>query len=135
VRRRRSARASRALVVVGALAWVLSGCASTQQPEVQRVATSFEDSGADPGARCDLLTPKALAALEKSESQPCADAIGQLPLDGGTVRSVQVWGGDAQVKLSGDTVFLTETSGGWKVSAAACTPNADAPYDCEVTAG
>jgi len=128
-------RASRALVAVGALTWVLSGCSSTQQPEVQRVATAFEDSGGDAGSRCDLLAPKALAALEKSESQPCAQAIGQLPLQGGTVRAVQVWGGDAQVKLSGDTVFLTETHAGWKVTAAACTPNADAPYDCEVQAG
>ena len=114
---------------------LVSGCSSTQQPEVQRVATAFEDAGGDPGARCDLLTPKALAALQKSESQSCADAIGQLPLDGGKVESVQVWGGDAQVKLSGDTVFLTETHTGWKVSAAACQPNADAPYDCEVQAG
>jgi hypothetical protein len=120
---------------LGLAALSVTGCASTQEPEVQRVATAFEDSAADPAARCDLLTPKALAALEKSESQSCADAIGQLPLDGGTVRSVQVWGGDAQVKLSGDTVFLTETHSGWKVSAAACTPNTDAPYDCEVAAG
>ena len=102
---------------------------------MQRVATAFEDAGVDPATRCDLLSPKALAALQESESQSCADAIGQLSLDGGTVQSVQVWGGDAQVKLSGDTVFLTETHAGWKVSAAACRPNADAPYDCEVQAG
>jgi hypothetical protein len=120
---------------LGLAALLVTGCASTQEPEVQRVASAFEDPAADPAARCDLLTPKARAALEKSASQACADAIGQLPLDGGTARSVQVWGGDAQVKLSGDTVFLTETHAGWKVSAAACTPNADAPYDCEVEAG
>ena len=120
---------------LGLGALLLTGCASTQEPEVQRVATAFENSAADPAARCDLLTPKALSALEKNGSQSCADAIGQLPLGGGSVRSVQVWGGDAQVKLSGDTLFLTETHAGWKVSAAACTPNADAPYDCEVAAG
>jgi hypothetical protein len=114
---------------------VLSGCASTQQPEVQRVATAFENSGADAESRCDLLTPKARAALEQNQSQSCADAIDELPLQGGKVRAVQVWGGDAQVKLAGDTVFLTETHAGWKVTAAACTPNADAPYDCEVQAG
>lgn len=114
---------------------LVAGCASAQQPKVQQVATAFEDSGGDAEARCDLLTPKAQAALEKSASQPCAEAIGQLPLQGGKVGAVQVWGGDAQVKLSGDTVFLTETHSGWKVTAAACTPHADAPYACEVQAG
>jgi hypothetical protein len=122
-------------VPLGLAALLVTGCASTQEPEVQRVATAFEDSGGEAEARCDLLTPKAQAALEESESASCADAIGQLPLDGGDVRSVQVWGGNGQVKLSGDTVFLTETQAGWKVSAAACKPNTDAPYDCEVEAG
>ena len=128
-------RAARCGAALGLAALLVSGCASSQQPEVQRVATTFEHSGGDPQARCELLTPKALAALEKSQSASCADAIGQLPLSGGDVRSVQVWGGDAQVRLSGDTLFLTETHAGWKVSAAACRPNADAPYDCEVQAG
>src|SRR4051812_25123526 len=74
---------------LGLGALLLSGCASTQEPEVQRVATAFENSGGDPEARCDLLTPKALAALEQSESQACSAAIGQLSLNGGHVRSVQ----------------------------------------------
>ena len=131
----RRAEAIRGSALVGLAALLVTGCASTQEPEVQRVATAFENSGADPESRCDLLTPKALAALEKSESQSCAEAIGQLPLDGGHVQSVQVWGGDAQVRLSGDTLFLTETHAGWRVSAAACKPNGDAPYDCDVEAG
>jgi hypothetical protein len=131
----RAARPIRFGAALGLVSLLVTGCASTQQPEVQRVATTFEHSGGDPQARCELLTPKVLAALEKSQSASCADAIGQLPLSGGDVRSVQVWGGDAQVKLSGDTLFLTETHAGWKVSAAACRPNADAPYDCEVQAG
>ena len=130
----RAAHRVRCGAALGLAALLVSGCSSTQQPEVQRVAATFEDSGGDAAARCDLLAPKALAALEKSESTNCADAVGQLPLDGGDVRSVQVWGGNAQVKLSGDTLFLTETHAGWKVTAAACTPKADAPYDCEVGA-
>jgi hypothetical protein len=128
-------RAAGCGVALGLAALLVTGCASTQRPEVQRVATAFEDAGGDAQARCQLLTPKALAALEKSQSGSCADAIGQLPLQGGDVRSVQVWGGDAQVRLAGDTLFLTETQAGWKVSAAACRPNTDAPYDCEVHAG
>jgi len=118
-----------AVLVLGA---GLTGCASAQEPEVQRVATAFEDAGGDPGARCDLLAPKALAALEQDQSQPCDEAIGQLPLTGGDVQSVEVWGGDAQVRLAGDTVFLTETRAGWRVTAAACQPNGEAPYDCEL---
>jgi hypothetical protein len=112
----------------------LAGCASTQEPEVQRVATAFEDAGGAPDARCALLAPTTLAALEQDQSASCADALGQLPLAGGQVRSVEVWGGDAQVRLAGDTVFLTETKGGWRVTAAACRPQGDAPYDCEVEA-
>ncbi len=45
---------------------------------------------------------------------------------------VEIWGGEAQVRLSGDTVFLTETSAGWRVVAAACEAQLEAPYDCEV---
>jgi hypothetical protein len=131
----RAAEGIRCGAALGLAALLVTGCASTQQPEVQRVATAFENTGGDAQARCGLLTPKALAALEKSQSASCADAIGQLPLKGGGVRSVQIWGGGAQVNLSGDTLFLTQTHAGWKVSAAACQPNADAPYDCEVQAG
>jgi hypothetical protein len=116
------------------LAAGLTGCASAQEPDVQRVATAFEDPAGDPGARCALLAPKALEALEQDESEPCDQAIAQLPLAGGDVRSVEVWGGDAQVRLAGDTLFLTETREGWRVTAAACQPNGEAPYDCEVAA-
>jgi hypothetical protein len=126
---------TRCSAALGLAALLLTGCASTQRPEVQRVATAFENTGGDPETRCDLLTPKTRAALEQNESQSCAEAIGQLQLDGGNVESVQVWGGDAQVRLSGDTLFLTETHAGWRVSAAACQPNGDAPYDCQVEAG
>jgi hypothetical protein len=111
---------------------VLTGCSAAQQPEVQRVASSFEDPAGDPEARCDLLVPATRAAFEESESAPCTDAIQHLQLEGGSVESVEIWGGDAQVKLAGDTVLLTETSSGWRVTSAACRPQAEAPYDCEV---
>lgn len=113
-------------------AFVLTGCASTQEPAVERVAAAFADPGGDPEQRCDLLAPATRAAFEESGSAPCAEAIEELPLQGGDVESIEVWGGDAQVKLAGDTVFLTETSSGWRITAAACSPRAEAPYDCEV---
>jgi hypothetical protein len=119
----------RTALVVGA-ALLLAGCSAAEQPEVEDVATTFEDAAADPEARCDLLAPKTLAALEKEA--PCVDVIEQLPLDGGEVTGVEIWGGDAQVRLTGDTVFLTETSAGWRIVAAACQPQENAPYDCEV---
>jgi hypothetical protein len=120
----------RALAVAGGAAVVLTGCSAGERPEVEDVARTFEDPAADPGTRCDLLAPKTLAALEKEA--PCTDAIEQLPLQGGEVMGVEIWGGEAQVRLSGDTVFLTETSAGWRVVAAACEAQAEAPYDCEV---
>ena len=124
-------RAQRALLVVGLTA-LLAGCASTQQPEVEKVASTFEDPSADAEARCDLLAPATLAAFEKDQTAPCTDAVQQLSLDGGAVTSVEVWGGDAQVRMDGDTLFLTETRAGWRVAAAGCTSRGDAPYDCEV---
>ncbi len=124
-------RAQPVLLVVGLTA-LLAGCASTQQPEVEKVASTFEDPSADAEARCDLLAPATLAAFEKDQTAPCSDAVAQLSVDGGDVRSVEVWGGDAQVRMAGDTVFLTETSAGWRVTAAGCTSQGDAPYDCEV---
>jgi hypothetical protein len=37
------------------------------------------------------------------------------------------------VQLTDDTLFLTRTSHGWKVMAAACRPQAEQqPYDCQV---
>jgi hypothetical protein len=118
-----------ALVSAGML---LTGCSSMQQPEVEEVAATFEDPGAEPGARCDLLAPATLAALENDESAPCPEVIEQVPLEGGEVQSVEIWGGNAQVRLAGDTLFLTETRAGWRVIAAACRSRGEAPYDCEV---
>jgi hypothetical protein len=120
----------RALAMVGGATVLLTGCSAAQHPEVEDVAMTFEDPASDPEARCDLLAPKTLAALE--EESPCTEAVEQLPLEGGEVTAVEIWGGDAQVRVGGDTVFLTETSAGWRVLAAACRSEGDAPYECEV---
>jgi hypothetical protein len=125
-------RWSRVLALVGGGTLLLTGCSSTQQPEVERVATTFEDASGDPQTRCDLLAPATLVAFEKTESAPCAEALEQLPLEGGEVTAVEIWGDNAQVRLSGDTLFLAETNAGWRVVAAGCSPRAEAPYDCEV---
>jgi hypothetical protein len=123
-----------ALVLGGGLALLAAGCASAEQPQVERVASVFEDPSADASARCDQLLPTAREQLEQDEQSSCVDAINSLPLDGGEVTGVEVWGGDAQVRLGRDTVFLSKTSSGWRVAAAACTPRHERPYDCQVEA-
>jgi hypothetical protein len=110
----------------------LTGCASLQEPQVEDVARTFTDPAVDPAERCDLLAPATLAALEEESS--CAAAVEQLVPDGGEVSAVEIWGGDAQVRLAGDTVFLTETDAGWRVVAAGCRARAERPYVCEVEA-
>jgi hypothetical protein len=122
----------RGSAALGAAALMLTGCASTQETEVKGVATAFEDASGDPEARCDLLAPATLKAFEKDQTSSCGDAVAQLSLDGGDVQVVEIWGGDAQVRMSGDTVFLTETDAGWRVTAASCQSQGEAPYDCEV---
>jgi hypothetical protein len=127
----RRANLVRGIAVLGFLT-LLAGCSSTQEPEVTRVATAFENSSGNAEARCDLLAPATLKAFEKDQTSPCSDAVGQLSLAGGAVRSVEIWGSDAQVRMSGDTVFLTDTQAGWRVTAASCRSQGDAPYDCRV---
>jgi hypothetical protein len=109
-----------------------AGCAGLQQPEVEQVAAAFTESGAVD--RCVLLAPATVAALEHDESAPCAEALGQLDLPGGQLVSSAVWGENAQVRLTGDTLFLTRTDTGWKVAAAGCTPHGEAPYLCRLDA-
>ncbi|MCW2700168.1 MAG: exported protein of unknown function [Blastococcus sp.] len=122
----------RSVVAAGALALLVTGCSSTEEPEVEQVATTFEDPTGDARERCGLLVPTALEQLEQDAGAACEDAIGDLPLEGGDVARVEVWGGDAQVRLDGDTVFLTKTSTGWRVAAALCSPRPEGPYDCGV---
>ena len=118
------------LAAGGCLTALLAGCSSAAEPDVGKVAAEFENPTVDPAARCDLLAPATREAFE--QSAPCTDAVGQLAFQGGNVHAVQVWGGGAQAKVGGDTVFLTETKDGWKVTAALCQPRGEAPYDCEV---
>ena len=79
-----------------------------------------------------MLAPATVATVEAQSGQPCAQATAQLELPQGPVQSSTVWGDQAQVHLVGDTVFLTKTGNGWKVTAAGCRSRGDAPYACRV---
>ena len=120
------------VAAVAAAAMAVAGCAGLQQPEVEQVAAAFTQSPAVD--RCALLAPATVAALEHDESASCADALGQLDLPGGQLVSSAVWGENAQVRLTGDTLFLTRTDTGWKVAAAGCAPRGEAPYLCRLDA-
>lgn len=120
---------SRVVAVLAAVA-VSAGCADLNRPEVERVAAMFADPATGPAARCELLVPTAVEALEHDESGPCAAVIGLVPATGTEVRSTAVWGDNAQVQFAADTMFLTNTDQGWKVVAAGCRSRGEAPYVC-----
>jgi hypothetical protein len=123
-------RRSSCLAAAATGALLLSGCGSVGADDVQRVAGAF--AADDAAARCDLLAPSTLASLTQ-DSPSCETAIQDLPLGSGHVISVEVWGEEAQAKLTDDTLFLTRTTDGWRVMAAACKPQgAERPYDCQL---
>jgi hypothetical protein len=123
-----------ALVGTALLAATASGCAELHQPDVERVASAFARPGAEAADRCALLAPATVAALEHDETTACADAISELELPGGAVASSEVWGDNAVVRLTGDTLFLTLTGEGWKVTAAGCRSQGEGPYLCRLEA-
>jgi hypothetical protein len=108
---------------------LLAGCAG-QQPEIERIASTF--AAADPSARCAVLAPATVAAVEAARSESCVRAMAQLSLPEGAVVSSTVRGDEAQVQLVGDTVFLTRTSSGWRVTAAGCRSRGGASYGCRL---
>jgi hypothetical protein len=127
-RRRRWATAAAGAAVL----WV-SGCGSLSTEDVEGVAGAFAGAENDPAARCDLLAANTLEALVEHEGARCEDAIATMSIGSGDITSVEVWGEEAQAQLTDDTLFLTRTPEGWRVTAAACrAQGADRPYDCRL---
>lgn len=125
----------RRLVIAGVLTALIAGCGSVDHRADAASATVERLSGAlqakDGAAACALLAPQTAAKLEESQGESCASAIvgEDLPADG-AVLAQQVYGQWAQVRVRGDTVFLAQFPGGWRVVAAGCTPGGSGPYDC-----
>jgi hypothetical protein len=121
-----------AMAVLGA---GLTGCqSSSERSDVQGVAirfvTAVEDKQGDKA--CALLTPDAEESVSGATDVSCPKAILNVDERGLDVRSVQVWGDAAQVKVGSDTVFLRRLETGWQVRAAGCQSQPKAAYKCDV---
>ncbi|BCJ55122.1 hypothetical protein Asp14428_65970 [Actinoplanes sp. NBRC 14428] len=126
------------LTVPAVLLLGLAGCGSVGGEAASAVAVRLLTAVAsDDGATaCATLAPQTRAELEESAGQPCDRAIldEDLPAPG-TVTGTDVYGQWAQVRLTGDTLFLATFPDGWRVVAAGCTPRGSRPYDCAVQGG
>ena len=125
-----------ALVLVAAVS--LAGCSSgNEDAATQAVERLHASLRADDGsAACDLLSDEVQEELADAQGSSCETAVMEAGLpDSGQVVGVKVYGTTAQVRYDEDVVFLAEFPDGWKVTAAGCAAQADAPYDCQVQGG
>jgi ketosteroid isomerase-like protein len=131
----------RVLLIV--LAITLGPACNSRTDEDQRArqtATDFYSAFAqqDGTAACALLAPRTQHEIEKSAKQPCDEAITDedLPAELGRIIDTTVHGNEARVAADGDTVFVSDFGGAWRIVAVGCTPQAgDLPYDCEIQGG
>ena len=126
---------ARVPAAVGVAVALCGGCGVTPGTDaVTRTAEAWLAAARakDTAALCRLVTPAAAQAAETGDDT-CGQALGDLDFPGaGPVGAIQVWSDRAQVKAGTDTLFLTRVDGGWRVSGAGCTAEADGPYDCDL---
>lgn len=116
---------------------LLVGCGSSGS-DAQAAAVGFYRAmeGGDSAVACSLLAPQTRHTLEQSEHAECQVALPRVGLPAaGRIGSTERFGLHAVARFDGDTVFLAEYDGGWKVVAAGCTPRHGLPYDCVVEGG
>jgi hypothetical protein len=125
-------------VTVGLLAATLTSCSSMQVDEVRSTAARFYAAYADGDgdAACDELAPKTRSELEKSAEKPCSKALLEEELPNvSEPTDIHVFSTQAELRWGAETTFLGRFEGGWKVIAAACTPQPGRPYDCSISGG
>jgi hypothetical protein len=133
-------RTALAAAAVAAVAVPAGGCGASQERVDGATVAAWSFARAvetgDGAAMCAVLARGTKRELEWSERAACARAVvgRRLPTPG-TVRRTDVHGRRAMVELEGDTLFLAETSAGWKVTAAGCAPRPGQPYRCRVRGG
>ncbi|GIE92269.1 hypothetical protein [Actinoplanes regularis] len=121
--------------------FLVAGCGSVRERADAAAGTATRlltaVAGRDGSAACALLAPDTVADVAEAAGTSCAEAILDEDLPGpGAVTSAVVYGQWAQVRVSGDTMFLAVFGGGWRVVAAGCVPRgADRPYDCSISGG
>ena len=116
---------------------VLTGCApagATSAPAAAAEEFHRAMADTDTSAACALLLPKIREETAKSgDAGTCEGQLEKAEVpEPGRVRQIEQYGQDAFVEFESDTVFLTVSEGGWKVTAAGCTANGEAPYSCEI---
>jgi uncharacterized protein YceK len=122
-------------ILVTSAVLVLAGCGTVRDREDAAAAVAVRLLSAvqakDGAAACAVLAPDTSSELEQSAGKSCAEAILDQDLPGpGPVTGSDVYGQWAQVRLTGDTVFLAVFPDGWRVVAAGCAPREERPYDC-----
>jgi hypothetical protein len=129
------------LTLLAIAAVALSGCGqSADRDTVRATSTRFLAAYAahQGDAACAALSEDTRKELVSQEKKPCADAIGSVELEPGPVRHVDVELTNAKVDLGGgESLFLSDESAGWKISAVGCKPQGDptnTPMDCELQA-
>jgi len=113
---------------------VLTGCTPAAQSDVRAAAQRFQIAirDHDDQAACALLSDQARSSLEATSARACPAALAALRLPGDHPTDIQVWGNNAQARLTGGPLFLAEFQAGWKITGAGCKPQTGGPYACAV---
>jgi hypothetical protein len=124
------------------LALATSACGhSDDRAQVRSVTAAFVGAYThdDGETACAQLSRDTRRELESEEGKSCRRAVTELPLDAGAVSGVEVFVTNAKVGLrTGESMFLSKQSVGWRISAVGCRPQggkpADRPFDGELQA-
>jgi hypothetical protein len=130
------------VALLAVLVLVASACGRSGARDDARGATEAflaAYTAGDGEAACAQLSREARESLERAEGSPCPRAVTQLRLVPGQVARVEVYVTNARVRLStGESAFLSEEAGGWRLTALGCRPEDGAPtrhpLTCELEA-